>query len=175
MEVWPSELAELIEVKQNGQPQPPTRGVEPHAPRVVDRDAGLVFAEALRPLVDPPLEHRLEPLRPAVVAGARVDAQPGLEVPQFSEPVLDISERSPIMPEVGRGCGVALKSVSALDVVNPAHRVASPAGRIVPVILSGGSGTRLWPVSRESYPKQYWPLISERSLIEETDKVGATI
>ncbi len=41
-------------------------------------------------------------------------------------------------------------------------------GRIVPVVLSGGSGTRLWPVSRESYPKQFWPLISERSLIQET-------
>ena len=40
--------------------------------------------------------------------------------------------------------------------------------RIVPVILSGGSGTRLWPVSRESFPKQLWPLMSERTLIEET-------
>jgi len=39
---------------------------------------------------------------------------------------------------------------------------------IVPVILSGGSGTRLWPVSRESFPKQFWPLVSDRSLIEET-------
>ncbi len=40
--------------------------------------------------------------------------------------------------------------------------------RIVPVILSGGSGTRLWPVSRESFPKQLWPLISERTMIQET-------
>jgi len=40
--------------------------------------------------------------------------------------------------------------------------------RIVPVFLSGGSGTRLWPVSRESYPKQLWPLMSERSLLQET-------
>jgi mannose-1-phosphate guanylyltransferase / mannose-6-phosphate isomerase len=39
---------------------------------------------------------------------------------------------------------------------------------IVPVILSGGSGTRLWPVSRESFPKQLWPLISDRSLMQET-------
>ncbi|HHA2944339.1 TPA: sugar phosphate nucleotidyltransferase, partial [Stenotrophomonas maltophilia] len=28
---------------------------------------------------------------------------------------------------------------------------------IQPVILSGGSGTRLWPLSRESYPKQFLP------------------
>ena len=43
--------------------------------------------------------------------------------------------------------------------------VASP---IVPVILSGGSGTRLWPVSRESFPKQFWPLVSNLSMIQET-------
>ena len=41
-------------------------------------------------------------------------------------------------------------------------------GPIVPVILSGGSGTRLWPVSRETFPKQLWPLISERTLMQET-------
>jgi mannose-1-phosphate guanylyltransferase / mannose-6-phosphate isomerase len=40
--------------------------------------------------------------------------------------------------------------------------------RVFPVILSGGSGTRLWPVSRESFPKQLWPLISEHSLLQET-------
>jgi len=39
---------------------------------------------------------------------------------------------------------------------------------IVPVILSGGSGTRLWPVSRESFPKHLWPLLSDRSLLQET-------
>ncbi|MSP05825.1 MAG: mannose-1-phosphate guanylyltransferase/mannose-6-phosphate isomerase [Acetobacteraceae bacterium] len=40
--------------------------------------------------------------------------------------------------------------------------------KIVPVILSGGSGTRLWPVSRESFPKQLWPLVSANSMIQET-------
>ncbi len=39
---------------------------------------------------------------------------------------------------------------------------------IVPVILSGGSGTRLWPVSRESHPKQFWSLISGNTLIQDT-------
>ncbi len=43
---------------------------------------------------------------------------------------------------------------------------ASPV--IVPVILSGGTGTRLWPVSRESFPKQFWPLIGQHSMIQET-------
>ncbi|MEJ0019958.1 MAG: mannose-1-phosphate guanylyltransferase/mannose-6-phosphate isomerase [Acetobacteraceae bacterium] len=42
------------------------------------------------------------------------------------------------------------------------------ATSIIPVILSGGSGTRLWPVSRESFPKQLWPLISDHTLLQET-------
>ena len=39
---------------------------------------------------------------------------------------------------------------------------------IIPVILSGGAGTRLWPLSRELYPKQFLPLVAERSLLQET-------
>ena len=37
---------------------------------------------------------------------------------------------------------------------------------IMPVILCGGSGTRLWPLSRRSLPKQFVPLIGGRSLLE---------
>lgn len=40
--------------------------------------------------------------------------------------------------------------------------------KIKTVILSGGSGTRLWPASRETYPKQLLPLTGERSLLQET-------
>lgn len=36
--------------------------------------------------------------------------------------------------------------------------------RITPVILAGGSGTRLWPLSRKSYPKQFVPLLGEDTL-----------
>ena len=39
---------------------------------------------------------------------------------------------------------------------------------IVPVILSGGSGTRLWPLSREHLPKQLLPLLGPRTLLQET-------
>jgi mannose-1-phosphate guanylyltransferase/mannose-6-phosphate isomerase len=39
---------------------------------------------------------------------------------------------------------------------------------IVPVILCGGSGTRLWPLSRKSFPKQFVPLIGDKSLLTLT-------
>ncbi len=44
--------------------------------------------------------------------------------------------------------------------------------RLVPVILCGGTGTRLWPLSRASYPKQYWPLAgsSDETLLQQTQQ-----
>jgi mannose-1-phosphate guanylyltransferase/mannose-6-phosphate isomerase len=39
---------------------------------------------------------------------------------------------------------------------------------IVPVILCGGSGTRLWPASRENHPKQFLPLMNDFSLLQNT-------
>ncbi len=39
---------------------------------------------------------------------------------------------------------------------------------ILPVVLSGGSGTRLWPLSREKYPKQLLPLVGEQSMLQAT-------
>jgi mannose-1-phosphate guanylyltransferase/mannose-6-phosphate isomerase len=41
---------------------------------------------------------------------------------------------------------------------------------ITPVILCGGSGTRLWPLSRQSYPKQFARLTSEQSLFQASAK-----
>jgi len=40
--------------------------------------------------------------------------------------------------------------------------------RIIPVILCGGSGTRLWPLSRKNHPKQYLPLIGDNTMLQET-------
>ena len=39
---------------------------------------------------------------------------------------------------------------------------------IIPVVLSGGSGTRLWPLSRKMHPKQLLPLINKTSLLQDT-------
>ncbi len=55
--------------------------------------------------------------------------------------------------------------------------------KIKPIILCGGSGTRLWPLSRESFPKQFVPLIDGKSLLnltiervkELTEAVGEAI
>lgn len=46
--------------------------------------------------------------------------------------------------------------------------IAATPTTLVPVILSGGSGTRLWPLSREQMPKQLLPLLSEQSLLQDT-------
>ena len=40
--------------------------------------------------------------------------------------------------------------------------------KIIPVIMSGGSGTRLWPLSRQAKPKQFLPLHTTQSLLQET-------
>ena len=39
---------------------------------------------------------------------------------------------------------------------------------VIPVILSGGSGTRLWPRSRKHYPKQLLNLLGENTMLQET-------
>ena len=39
---------------------------------------------------------------------------------------------------------------------------------LTPVILSGGSGTRLWPLSRELYPKQLLPLVGKHTMLQAT-------
>lgn len=44
----------------------------------------------------------------------------------------------------------------------------SSASMIQPVILCGGSGTRLWPLSRKAFPKQFIPLLGDKSLLQLT-------
>ena|SRR6516165_8898531 len=41
------------------------------------------------------------------------------------------------------------------------------SSQIIPVIMCGGAGTRLWPVSRESMPKQFVPLIGDGSTFQQ--------
>ena len=50
----------------------------------------------------------------------------------------------------------------------PNTHLQNPMQILVPVVLSGGSGTRLWPLSREKYPKQLLPLIGDDSLLQAT-------
>jgi mannose-1-phosphate guanylyltransferase/mannose-1-phosphate guanylyltransferase/mannose-6-phosphate isomerase len=60
-------------------------------------------------------------------------------------------------------------SAAATASVGAPPAASAPAGEVVPVVLSGGTGSRLWPLSREAFPKQFWPLLSaDRSMIQET-------
>jgi len=40
--------------------------------------------------------------------------------------------------------------------------------KIIPVILSGGAGSRLWPASRQAVPKQLLPLVTAQTMVQET-------
>src|SRR4051812_15264061 len=42
--------------------------------------------------------------------------------------------------------------------------------RIIPLVMCGGAGTRLWPASREVHPKQFLPLFGTRSTFQDTLK-----
>ena len=54
------------------------------------------------------------------------------------------------------------------------HRVQDVMASIplIPVILCGGTGVGLWPLSRASYPKQYWPLSGngDATLLQQTQQ-----
>ena len=39
---------------------------------------------------------------------------------------------------------------------------------LYPVIMAGGSGTRLWPLSREQHPKQFFPIVDDESMLQQT-------
>ena len=55
------------------------------------------------------------------------------------------------------------------DAPKPGRECAMPPLILIqPVVLSGGSGTRLWPLSRENYPKQLLPLMGDDSLLQAT-------
>lgn len=62
----------------------------------------------------------------------------------------------------------AESAVPAKPDVAHAGAAAARCARIVPVILAGGSGTRLWPVSRENYPKQLIDVVGSDSLLQAT-------
>lgn len=74
---------------------------------------------------------------------------------------------------IGSGGSYAILKIPALTI---GKHLIIPAGylcwnkviMLYPVVLSGGSGTRLWPLSRAALPKQFLPLVSEKTMFQET-------
>jgi mannose-1-phosphate guanylyltransferase / mannose-6-phosphate isomerase len=54
------------------------------------------------------------------------------------------------------------------DFLKGADRMVLEPSPIFPILLSGGTGSRLWPLSRQSYPKQFLSLTGPRTLLQET-------
>ena len=54
------------------------------------------------------------------------------------------------------------------EIVDPERMKLNALPQIKPVILSGGAGTRLWPLSRASLPKQFLSLVSDKTMFQET-------
>src|SRR5690606_26100039 len=63
------------------------------------------------------------------------------------------------------GGGVAHRVNSTLP---PRQHKSASMAQLQPVLLSGGSGTRLWPLSREAYPKQFLALSGGNTMLQDT-------
>src|SRR5258705_3537383 len=61
-----------------------------------------------------------------------------------------------------------MPSVAASRWSRPKAAASRRPAMFTPVILSVGAGTRLWPLSRELYPKQLLPLTGDRTMLQET-------
>ena len=48
------------------------------------------------------------------------------------------------------------------------RHVSEPAHPVIPVLMCGGTGTRLWPLSREAYPKQFLAIHGGLTLFQQT-------
>lgn len=57
--------------------------------------------------------------------------------------------------------------MQSTSTINP-HTVEKVKNKIYPVILAGGAGTRLWPLSRKNFPKQFQTFFGEQSMLQQT-------
>src|SRR5579884_283989 len=62
-------------------------------------------------------------------------------------------------------CDNGFRTIPGRNIADEEPDMTAP---IVPLLLAGGAGTRLWPVSRDALPKQFLPLLGDRSTYQET-------
>src|SRR6185312_17056458 len=77
-------------------------------------------------------------------------------------------DRRPYLCGVQSELGRHRRRGSAIRQVAGRRGVTGSMPRITPILISGGAGTRLWPLSRRARPKQFHALGGERTLIQET-------
>lgn len=77
--------------------------------------------------------------------------------------------KTPAEEPAGQGADLRDAGAPAAAGSGTSHRSVAPT-LITPVVLCGGSGTRLWPLSRKSYPKQFVPLVGEDTLFQASSK-----
>ena len=66
--------------------------------------------------------------------------------------------------------GLRVTGDGASSSISPSDITLYIASMLIPVLLSGGVGSRLWPVSRAGRPKQFLPLGGEGSMLQETQR-----
>src|SRR5262249_18292641 len=98
---------------------------------------------------------RLRGRPPRRRADARSDREPPAATPSHARRMISCRRRY----RQRRTCAPVRRVVSG---------ILMGQRRIHPVVLCGGSGTRLWPLSRALYPKQLLALASERTLLQDT-------
>src|SRR5580692_11052895 len=59
-------------------------------------------------------------------------------------------------------------AISSRGIATTTRFEAQMDGKIIPLVMCGGAGTRLWPASREVHPKQFLPLFGARSTFQNT-------
>ena len=132
-----------------------------------------IIASTSKPLWSPPApaQSKVGPLRRERSQGDGIPRKP--EASRLSIAALSSKATSGMTsdPSVRRGGSRCRGSAQGKAIPNAGGQCGDKMTKILPVIMCGGSGSRMWPESRESLPKQFIPLFGERSTFQSIASV----